>query len=263
MQTMADMPVAVTIGCSDSGAGDGIQADLLTMAANGVFGTTVVTSLAARNPDGISEWKSLPPDFVHSQIDQLHRYFSIAAVKTGFLCNAGIIEKVADFLEGNHSIQAVVDPVMSIEAGRAALDDAAVKALQLRLLPRAALITPNLDEAAVLLGNMPESIGEMSDAADQLACTIGVPVLLKGGHLKDAGEVADVLALPNGDPEVFTAKRIENINTYGSGCTLSSAITANLAKGWDLTKAVGEALTYLRRGMRQSLYLNGTPFIHH
>ncbi|MGC9451847.1 MAG: bifunctional hydroxymethylpyrimidine kinase/phosphomethylpyrimidine kinase [Oceanipulchritudo sp.] len=263
MQSTGDMPVALAIAGSDSGGGAGVQADLLTMSANGVFGTTAITCLTAQNPDGVTKIQSLPAEFVHEQIEQVHRYFRIGAIKTGMLFNTEIVEIVADFLEKNDEIPAVIDPVMVATSGAVLLHESAIEALQLKLLPRAALITPNLDEAAVLLGEKPGTVEDMTTAADHLAGLMGVPVLLKGGHLEAAEEVVDILAVPGREPSAFSARRIENINTHGSGCTLSSAIAANLAKNWELTKAVGEALTYLRRGLRQPLYLNGIPFISH
>lgn len=263
MYSTADMPVAMTIGASDSGGGAGIQADLLAMAANGIFGTTAITCLTAQNPDGISRMTTMEAEFVREQIEQVSRYFKIAAIKTGMLCNAEIIATVADFLETHHDIPTVVDPVMIARDGGRLLNKSAVKAMQLQLLSRAALITPNLDEAAILLGQRPGTVDDMAIAADHLAGTIGVPVLLKGGHMEEGDEVVDILAIPDRDPATFSAHRIGKINTHGSGCTLSSAIAANLAKGWELTKAVGEALTYLRRGLRQPLYLNGIPFLQH
>ena len=263
MNPKADMRVAMSVAGSDSGGGAGIQADLLTMAANGVFGTTAITCLTAQNPDGVSAIEAMPAPFVREQMDQVHRYFRVGALKTGMLYNAEIISAVAAFLEDNPEIPAVVDPVMVATSGAVLLHQSAIEALQLRLLPRASLITPNLDEAAVLLGSRPATADDMREAAVQLAGTIGVPVLLKGGHLEEGEEVVDYLARPDGECSGFSAQRIPEINTHGSGCTLSSAIAANLAKQWGLTKAVGEALIYLRRGLRQPLYLNGVPFFNH
>lgn len=263
MDKPADLPVALSIAGSDSGGGAGIQADLLTFSANGVFGTTAITCLTAQNPDGVSALEALPASFVREQIEQVHRYFKIRAIKTGMLFNTEIISAVAGFIEANPTLPLVVDPVMVSTSGAVLLHESAISALQLQLLPRASLITPNLDEAAVLLDERPDSVPAMEQAAKKLAGRFGVPVLLKGGHLAGLDEVTDVLALPDGTSSAFTSHRIDFVNTHGSGCTLSSAIAANLAHGWDLTQAVGEALTYLRGGLRQPLYLNGQPFIQH
>lgn len=255
--------MALSIAGSDSGGGAGIQADLLTFHANGVFGTTAITCLTAQNPDGVTAIRDMPPEFVREQIEQVNRYFTIGAIKTGMLFNAEIISAVADFLEDNPGIPVVVDPVMVSTSGAVLLEESAIEALQLKLLPRAALITPNLDEARVLLGEQPRTLEEMETAAVRLAGMVGVPVLLKGGHLEGTAEVTDFLADTEGGCSPFTSQRIGKVNTHGSGCTLSSAIAANLAKGWDLTNAIGEALTYLRNGLRQPIHLNGLPFIQH
>jgi len=263
MDRQADLPVALSIAGSDSGGGAGIQADLLTFTANGVFGATAITCLTAQNPDGVSAVEVLPPAFVREQIDQVQRWFRIGAVKTGMLYSAEIIATVAAFLEEHPDIPAVVDPVMVATSGAVLLHESAIETMRERLLPRAALVTPNLDEAAVLLGARPATVADMQAAAADLAARIGAPVLLKGGHLADTREVADILALPGGAVSAFTARRIDGVNTHGSGCTLSSAIAAHLARGRDLAKAIGEALTYLRRGLGQPLFLNGRAFIQH
>jgi hydroxymethylpyrimidine/phosphomethylpyrimidine kinase len=263
MKNSANTPVALSIAGSDSGGGAGIQADLLTFAANGVFGTTAITCLTAQNPDGVTGIEAMPAAFVREQIEQVHRYFSIGAIKTGMLFNEEIITAVSDFLEAHPEIPVVEDPVMVATSGAVLLHESAIAALQLKLLPRATVITPNLDEAAVLLGSRPKSVPEMERAAVKLATSTGVPVLLKGGHLEETDDVIDLLAFADGATHEFSARRIENVDTHGSGCTLSSAIAANLARNWELIQAIGEALTYLRRGMRQPLTLNGRPFIQH
>ncbi len=263
MERQADMPVALSIAGSDSGGGAGIQADLLTFAANGVFGTTVITCLTAQNPDGVSAIEVLPAPFVREQLEQVRRWFRLGAVKTGMLYSADIIATVAAFLGEHPHIPAVVDPVMVASSGAVLLHESAIGMMRERLLPRAALVTPNLDEAAVLLGARPATAADMEQAAAELAARIGAPVLLKGGHLPDTEEVADVLARPGGAVSAFTARRIDGVNTHGSGCTLASAIAAHLARGRELAAAIGEALAYLRRGLAQPLFLNGRPFIRH
>jgi hydroxymethylpyrimidine/phosphomethylpyrimidine kinase len=263
MQSPADTPVALSIAGSDSGGGAGIQADLLSFTANGAFGTTAITCLTAQNPAGVSAIEALPADFVAAQIQQVHRYFRIGAIKTGMLYNRDIIAAVAGFLEDNPEIPVVVDPVMVATSGALLLHASAVEALQLKLLPRATLVTPNLDEAAILLGRTVADARAMETAASDLAATIGVSVLLKGGHLNGGAEVVDYLAAPDGQTRAFSARRIDGVNTHGSGCTLSSAIAARLAAHHDLTRAVGEALIYLHKGLDQPLFLNGQPFIRH
>lgn len=263
MQNKTDIPVVLTISASDSGGGDGIQADLRSFTANGVFGTTAITCLTARNPGGVSAIEVLSAEFVREQIEQVNRYFKIRAIKTGMLVNRDIMSTVASFLSDHPDIPVVVDPVMLPACGTGLLKDSAIETLELKILPRAALIIPNIDEAALITGQTATSVAEMESVAAKLADTIGVPVLLKGGHLADTAEITDILAMPHGDCSAFTARRIENVNTHGSGCTLSSAIAANLARQWNLTKAIGEALTYLRRGLRQPLNLDGESFVQH
>lgn len=263
MHAQPDTPVALSIAGSDSGGGAGIQADLLTFSANGVFGTTAITCLTAQNPDGVSAIEALPPAFVREQVEQVRRYFRIGAVKTGMLFNAEIVREVAAFLEANPDLPAVVDPVMVATSGAVLLHESAIEAVTSELLPRARLITPNLDEAGVLLGHRPESPEEMESAARELARRHGVAVLLKGGHLSAEEALTDILCLPGGEIRRFTGERIEETHTHGSGCTLSSAIAARLARGRELTEAVGEALTYLRRGMRHPLFLSGRACIRH
>jgi hydroxymethylpyrimidine/phosphomethylpyrimidine kinase len=260
--TTAEPPVALTIAGSDSGAGAGIQADLLTFAAHGVFGTTAITCLTAQNPDGITAIEALPTSFVVEQIRQVHRYFKVRALKTGMLYSAGIIGAVADFLQARREIPAVIDPVMVATSGAVLLKPQALAAIRKRLLPLAALVTPNLDEVGVLLGEKPSSPAAMASAGRQLAQTYGVPFFVKGGHLPGE-DLTDVLARPDGQVRAYTAQRVTGVDTHGSGCTLSAAIAANLAKGLGLDDAVEAAGAYLRRGMERSLVIGGRRFINH
>jgi len=260
--TTAEPPVALTIAGSDSGAGAGIQADLLTFAAHGVFGTTAITCLTAQNPDGITAIEALPASFVAEQVRQVHRYFKVRALKTGMLYSAGIIGAVADFLQARREIPAVIDPVMVATSGAVLLKPQALAAMRKRLLPLAALVTPNLDEVGVLLGEKPSSPAAMAKAGRQLAQTYGVPFFVKGGHLPGE-DLTDVLARPDGQVRAYTAQRLTGVDTHGSGCTLSAAIAANLAKGLGLDAAVEAAGVYLRSGMERSLVIGGRRFINH
>lgn len=256
-------PVALTIAGSDSGGGAGIQADLLSFAANGAFGTSAITCLTAQNPNGVSAIEAMPPAFVSAQLDQLAAYFYLAAIKTGMLFNSAIIHAVADFLDAHPSVPCVVDPVMVATSGAVLLEPDAIDALRSRILPRATLITPNLDEVKVLLGHCPTSVDEMRSAARALRDLFGAAVLVKGGHLPQHDMLTDVLLRHDGDFCCFESNRIGNVDTHGSGCTLSSAIAAQLAHGKDLPIATAEAIAYLQRGMRQPVHLNGRPFIRH
>ncbi|OHE79593.1 MAG: bifunctional hydroxymethylpyrimidine kinase/phosphomethylpyrimidine kinase [Verrucomicrobia bacterium RIFCSPLOWO2_12_FULL_64_8] len=254
--------VVLTIAGSDSGGHAGIQADLATFAAHDVFGTTAITCLTAQNPEGVSAIRAMPAAFVMEQILQVERYFRLRALKTGMLFSSGIIGAVADFLRAHRGIPAVVDPVMVATSGAVLLKPRALAAVRTRLLPLAALVTPNLDEVAVLLGEKPSDPAAMVDAGRTLARTYGVPFLVKGGHLPGNG-LTDVLAWPAGKVKVFISERISGIDAHGSGCTLSAAIAANLAKGLKLTPAVEAARGYLLRGMRRAIKLAGRRFINH
>ncbi len=256
-----ELPVALTIATSDSGAGAGVQADLLTFAARGVYGVTAFAALTAQNPDGVSAIEELPPEFLQAQLDQLAAYFPIRALKTGMLFSAPLIEMTARFIE-RESIPAVVDPVMVSTSGAVLLQPAAIATLEKKLLPRAVLITPNLDEAAVLLGREVKSETDLAATAAELSERYGTAVLLKGGHLP-GGTLIDTLSRPGEAPLQLTSERIENINTHGSGCTLSAAIAAELAKGLSLPDAVRAAHAYLQAAMKQPVLVRGERFIGH
>ncbi len=261
--TVRAMPVAMSVAGSDSGAGAGIQADLLTFAAHGVYGTTAITCLTAQNPDGVSAVQAATPEFVAAQLSQLAGYFDIRAMKTGMLFDSGIVRAVCAFMETRRDIPAVVDPVMVATSGAALLCEEAMAAVRGELLPLATLITPNLDEAAVILGQRPQSVDEMRDAARMLHVMCSTAVLLKGGHLDSGDSVTDILYTADGTMLEFSDERIRGVNTHGSGCTLSAAICAGLAKGMELPEAVFRARHYLMDGMRKGLNLGRDTFIAH
>lgn len=273
-----DLPVALTIAGSDSGGGAGIQADLLTFAAHGVFGTTAITALTAQNPAGVSAVHPVPAAFVREQAEQVARFFKIGAAKTGMLANAEIICAVADFFEAHREIRLVLDPVMIATSGAKLIDDEAVSVLRERLIPIASLVTPNLDEAEVLLGekflwrgNAETDFRDIAESAEKLAAALGVPVLLKGGH-GNGEDIYDALAFPKKtesglgkNPGILTHKRVAETNTHGSGCTLSAAIAANLAgdDGENLLDSVSKAVVYVSRGISNPLSVAGDRFIAH
>ena len=259
---MTDLPVALSIAGSDSGGGAGVQADLLTFAANGVFGTTAITCLTAQNPDGVSGVVAIAPEFVTEQARQVFRFFEVRAVKTGMLFNAPIIAAVAELLRERRGIPVVVDPVMVATSGAVLLEPEAVATVGEQLFPLAALVTPNLDETAVLIGRRPGDEAAMRVAALELARRFGVPFLLKGGHL-GGEELVDVLALPDGGTERWAGSRVFGVDTHGSGCTLSSAIAAHLALGRPLVEAVAAGREYLRRGLERGVVLGNRKFIAH
>jgi hydroxymethylpyrimidine/phosphomethylpyrimidine kinase len=258
-----NMPVALTIAGSDSGAGAGIQADLLTFAANDVFGTTAITSLTAQNPKGVSAVLAATPEFVTAQLAQLCAYFDIRALKTGMLYDAEIIGVVCDFLRRHREIKSVVDPVMVATSGAMLLKSDAVEVVRKGLLPLATLVTPNLDEAAVLVGAKITSIQEMRAAAETIASWTKNAVLVKGGHLGDPETVTDILRTKDGLTLAFSDPRLPGINTHGSGCTLSAAIAANLAKGESVEEAVAAGRRYLMAGLRHPIQVSREKFIAH
>lgn len=256
-----DLPVALTIAGSDSGAGAGVQADLLTFAARGVFGTTVITCLTAQNPQGVSGIHAAPAEFVTEQCRQVGGHFHPRALKTGMLLNAGIVGAAADFIAAS-GIPAVVDPVMVATSGATLLAPEAIEAVRTRLIPLAALVTPNLDEAALLLGRPARGGRDCAAEAAELARRYGVPFLLKGGHA-EGDDLIDALARPDGTTRLFHARRVPGVDTHGSGCTLSAAITAELAKGLPLDEAVAAAHAYLQDAIRRPLTVAGLRCIRH
>jgi hydroxymethylpyrimidine/phosphomethylpyrimidine kinase len=257
-----NLPVALSVAGSDSGAGAGVQADLLTFAALGVFGTTAITCLTAQNPENVSGVHEVPAAFVREQMQQVADFFPLRAMKTGMLFSAPIIRAVAAFLREHPRLRVVVDPVMVATSGAVLLRPDAIDAMKRALFPRASLVTPNLDEAGVLLGRKLATAADAIEAARALAERFDVPFLVKGGHL--AGDaIVDVLARPGAAPRVFRARRIRGVDTHGSGCTLSAAIAALLARGESLEDAVGGGRLYLRRGIARSLTVARKNFIAH
>jgi len=260
-------PVALAIAGSDSGANAGIQADLLTFAANGVYGTTAITCLTAQNPNGITSIKAMTADFVVEQIKQVALYHDIGALKTGMLFSSEIIQAVSNYLKSaknseNPSLRIVVDPVMVASSGDSLLQSQAIEDYQSALLPLADLITPNLDEAKALLNRDLPTIEEIKAGAGELASRFDCYALVKGGHLP-GDQLFDILASPNGATETYEQGRIHAINTHGSGCTLSAACAAQLALGKSVGDAVSAARAYLRRGMETPIKTPRAKVINH
>ena len=236
---------ALTIAGSDSGGGAGIQADLKTFSALGCFGMSAITALTAQNTRVVTGIYPAPPEFIGQQIDAVMEDIGVDAVKIGMLHSPGVIETVAQKLSDWKCPNIVVDPVMVSKSGDNLLREDAVQALKTALLPLATLITPNLPEASVLLGQPVEHKEDMADAALALAKFGSANVLVKGGHLT-SGDSCDLLyqTESNSMIELF-GKRINTPNSHGTGCTLSSAIAANLAKGVALETAVKNAKDYI------------------
>jgi hydroxymethylpyrimidine/phosphomethylpyrimidine kinase len=236
--------IAVTIAGSDSSGGAGIQADLKTFAALGVYGASVITALTAQNTRGVTGIHDVPPEFVAQQIDSVFSDLAVSAVKIGMLSRPAMIETVANGLQRHLQTKVVLDPVMVATSGDRLLAPEAVDALRQRLIPMALVITPNLPEAAALLdAEIARSEADMRSQAERLMALGPRAVLLKGGH--GGGEEAVDLLLANGELTRFASPRIATRNTHGTGCTLSSAIAAELANGRDLIDAVRAAKDYV------------------
>lgn len=255
----------LSIAGSDPSGGAGIQADLKTFAARGCYGMAVITALTAQNTQGVSAVRPLDPDFVAEQIRMVFADIRVDAVKIGMIANAGIARAVAEALSPHRGIPVVLDPVMIAKGGAALLDPAAVTVLKESLLPLATLVTPNLPEAAVLLGD-PEASDRriMESQAVRLTALGAKGVLVKGGHLA-GGESPDVL-VADGQVTWFEASRIATRNTHGTGCSLSSALAAELAKGLEPQEAVRVAKAWLEDAVRTSGSLSvgsGHGPVHH
>ncbi|GAA3849865.1 bifunctional hydroxymethylpyrimidine kinase/phosphomethylpyrimidine kinase [[Pseudomonas] carboxydohydrogena] len=237
-------PVALTIAGSDTIAGAGIQADLKTFSALGVYGTTVITALTAQNTRGVSAINEAPADFVKSQIDAVMSDLPVGAVKIGMTASQPIIEVIAERLAHWQAKNVVLDPVMIATSGDRLLADGAIEAMRTVLMPRATLVTPNLPEAAALLDEqMAQTEDEIADQGRRIL-KLGAPaVLIKGGHGAGPSSI-DYLVTANGVVS-FVAPRINTRNVHGTGCTLSSAIAAGLAKGEGLEAAVRQAKDYV------------------
>lgn len=237
--------IALTIAGSDSSGGAGIQADLKTFAAHQVYGASVIVALTAQNTTGVRAIHAVPGAFVSQQMDAVFEDLDVGAVKIGMLATAELIETVAAGLRKHGAKNIVLDPVMIAASGARLLEEAAVEAVREHLFPLATLITPNLPEAAALLGTTPaQSDAAVDEQAEKLAALGAANVLIKGGH--GSGDVSsDLLLLAGGARLRFNAPRLDTRNTHGTGCTLSSAIAANLARGLPLAEAVGEAKSYI------------------
>jgi hydroxymethylpyrimidine/phosphomethylpyrimidine kinase len=255
--------VALTIAGSDSSGGAGIQADLKTFAALGVYGASALAALTAQNTQGVTAIHDVPPDFITAQIGAVFADLDVGAVKIGMLSRAEAVEAVAAALERHRARNIVLDPVMVATSGAALIASSAVAALKTRLIPLADLITPNLPEAAALLGLSPaRDEAEMEQQARALRDQGARAVLIKGGHGEGQDSV-DLLVSASGVAR-FAAPRVHTRNTHGSGCTLSSAIAAGLAKGLTLEDSVRAAKAYITAAIAGADSLNiGHGPLHH
>jgi hydroxymethylpyrimidine/phosphomethylpyrimidine kinase len=258
-------PIAVTIAGSDSGGGAGIQADLKTFSALGVYGASVIAALTAQNTKGVTGIHDVPPDFITAQIDAVFSDLDVRAVKIGMLSQPAVIEAVAAGLDRWNAINVVLDPVMVASSGDRLLNPDAIDVLKRVLIPRALVITPNLPEAAALLDEpLARNEDEMLAQAGRLRDRGAQAVLIKGGHSQGADSV-DMLVLASSFTRLATP-RIDTRNTHGTGCTLSSAIAAGLAKGLDLVAAAREAKVYISEAIAAANRLtvgSGHGPVHH
>ena len=246
------MRTALSIAGSDSSGGAGIQADLKTMTMNGVFAMSAVTALTAQNTTGVSAIMEATPEFLRQQIDAVFEDIRPDAVKIGMVSSAGLIEVIADRLTFYKAANIVVDPVMVATSGSSLLESGAVKALKEKLLPLATVATPNIPEAEILSGMTIRTEADMEAAARHISEELGCAVLCKGGHnVNDAND----LLWADGEAQWFEGRRIDNPNTHGTGCTLSSAIAANLAKGFNLSDSVQRAKDYISGALAAMLDL--------
>jgi hydroxymethylpyrimidine/phosphomethylpyrimidine kinase len=241
-------PVALTIAGSDNSAGAGAQADLKTFTALGAYGLTAITCVVAEVPGKVSAIHAIPAEVVAEQIRLSLAAFPVAAAKTGMLYSTEIVETVCDLLEAA-TLPLVVDPVMVATSGAPLLKPEAIELYKKRLFPRATVVTPNLDEVGVLIGSAVRTVAEMHEAGTRLTEEFGTAWLLKGGHL--TGDSTDLLFEPDGTISEFTAPRIANVKTHGTGCTTSAAIAAGLAQGLDLYAAVAQAKVFVTAAIRE------------
>lgn len=246
------MRTALSIAGSDSCGGAGIQADIKTMLANGVYAMTAVTAITAQNTTGVFDVQEVLPDCLGAELDAVFSDILPDAVKIGMLSSGELIAVVAEKLRQHKAKHIVLDPVMISTSGHALLEETAAKTLAETLLPIAELVTPNVPEAEKLSGIAIVSKDDMQAAAEKIHADYGCGVLLKGGHLTDCAD--DLLLLDNGSIWL-TQPRIDNPNAHGTGCTLSSAIAANLAKGYEMVDAVKRAKTYITGALKAGLNL--------
>ena len=248
---MNQLPIALTIAGSDSGGGAGIQADLKTFASLGVHGTSAITCVTAQNPRGVLGIQACRPELVRQQIEAVFAALPPAAVKTGMLYSAEIIRTVSRFFRGARRPPLVVDPVMVATSGARLLKPSAIDLLKQELLPLAAIITPNLDEAEILLGEKLQSVEDLRAAARALHGLFGCPALVKGGHLRGLKQAVDIFY--DGNEELLLSARfVRGVSTHGTGCTYSAALAGYLARGHSLSQAVRQAKEYITQAIARS-----------
>lgn len=246
------MRTALSIAGSDSSGGAGIQADIKTMTANGVYAMTAITALTAQNTTGVTGIMEVIPEFLAQQLDSIFTDIRPDAVKIGMVSSSALIHVIAEKLKEYKAENIVVDPVMVATSGSKLISDDAIETLKTCLMPLSSILTPNIPEAEVLSGMKVETEEEMILAAKKISETFHCAVLCKGGHqLNDAND----LLYRDGEYKWFHGKRIQNPNTHGTGCTLSSAIASNLAKGYSMDESVKRAKDYISEALEAMLDL--------
>lgn len=262
---MSKIPIAVTIAGSDSGGGAGIQADLKSFSANRVYGASVLTALTAQNTKGVTAIQDIPTDFISAQIDAVFSDLDVDAVKIGMLSQIPVIETVAAGIEKHGMKNIVFDPVMVATSGDLLLAEDAIGAIKSVMLPLASLLTPNLHEAAKLTAStLADTQDEMIRQAETMLELGAKAILIKGGH--GTGPKCTDLLMDGSGVTWFTSPRIDTVNTHGTGCSLSSAIAANLAHGLELSESVSKAKTWLGAAIASSGDLavgSGAGPVHH
>ena len=249
---MVSIPKVLTIAGSDPSGGAGVQADLKTFTALGVYGMSAITSITVQNTEGVQETFHLPPELVYRQIKAVVEDIGADAVKTGMLGNREIVSAVARAIEELRIGNLVVDPVLKSSDGRDLLDEKDLKTLKKELIPQAKLVTPNVPEAEILSGIKIRRLRDMELCAQEILSTGVEAVLIKGGHM-EGSRVIDVLYRGGEEFHYFVRDRVRTKNTHGTGCTLSAAIAAFLAKGRSLEEAVERARDYLQGSLERSL----------
>lgn len=241
--------IALSIGGSDNSAGAGIQADLKTFSAFGIYGLTAVTCVVAEVPGKVESIQAIDPAIVAAEVRLSFETFPVAAVKTGMLFSPEIIIAISEQLYRHPNVFLTVDPVMVASSGDLLIEADAVALYKERLFPRAGLVTPNLDEVAALVGHPICSVNAMRDAGRELTATFKTSFLLKGGHLRDP--VATDLLFTNGEILNFEAPYVKGMSTHGTGCTYSAAITSGIARGLSLKEAVNRAKSFVTRAIAE------------
>jgi hydroxymethylpyrimidine/phosphomethylpyrimidine kinase len=253
--------VALTVAGSDSGGGAGIQADIKTFSACGVYAASVITAITAQNLEGVRAIQGIRPAVVAAQLRAVLEGFPVKAIKTGMLFSTAIIEAVAAVLSEHPQIPLVIDPVFAATSGSQLIKPQAIRTLCEDLFSLADLVTPNVPEAEFLCRNPIRSLEDLREAGDLLYDYYGVPFLMKGGHLP--GAAVDLLVDGRG-VKAYQTRKVAGVNSHGSGCTFSAAIAAHLAKGCNLRRAVADAKAFITGSLRHSHWLRpGTRVINH